>query len=364
MEESRQSGDTRKRKITALAVFAVIGIIGLVAINFYVQYKKNHITTDDAFVEGRVHVVSSRVPGTVKQVFAGDNQFVRKGDLLLEIDAADYEVKLQEAESGVQAERSKLTEATTKIETARNQLSEYAHRVDAQRAHLELQEANLRQAEVDLRRAENLIKKEAISRDRYDRTRTGYDVARAQVRAAQDQLKQAEASLATQRAVIRQAESAQVSQKSLISQREAARNAAELFRSYAKIHAPADGYITKKSVEAGNQIQSGQPLLAVVPLDDIWIIANFKETQLERIRLKQTVQIRVDTYPDRKFRGTVDSIMAGTGAVFSLFPPENATGNFVKVVQRVPVKIVLEKDTDKEHILRVGMSVVPTVLVE
>ena len=138
---------------------------------------------------------------------------------------------------------------------------------------------------------------------------------------------------------------------------------AELNLSYTKICAPSDGYITRKSVEAGNQIQPGQPLMAVVALDDIWIVANYKETQLKNVKPGQRVKIKVDTYPGRIFTGKVDSIMAGTGAVFSLFPPENALGNYVKVVQRVPVKIVLDKEANKENILRIGMSVIPTVYV-
>ena len=132
---------------------------------------------------------------------------------------------------------------------------------------------------------------------------------------------------------------------------------------YTKIYAPSDGHVTKKSVQAGNQIQPGQPLMAVVPLDDIWIIGNYKETQLEKVKPGQKVTIRVDTYPGKLFEGKVESIMSGTGSAFSLFPPENATGNFVKVVQRIPIKIVLDNNSDAEHILRVGMSVEPTIFV-
>lgn len=139
---------------------------------------------------------------------------------------------------------------------------------------------------------------------------------------------------------------------------------AALQKGYTRIVAPADGYVTRKSAEAGNQVQAGQPIMAVVPLGDIWVIANYKETQLAKIKPGQEVEIEVDTFKGKTFKGKVDSIMAGTGAVFSLFPPENATGNFVKVVQRIPVKIVFEKGTDPDHLLRVGMSVVSTVLVK
>jgi membrane fusion protein (multidrug efflux system) len=165
---------------------------------------------------------------------------------------------------------------------------------------------------------------------------------------------------------VKQTEASRATQISTIKEKEAKKDAAQLNYSYTKIYAPVDGYVTKKSVEIGNQIQAGQPVMAVVPLNvgDIYITANYKETQLAKVKPGQKVEFKVDTYPGRKFTGKVDSIMSGTGAIFSLFPPENATGNYVKVVQRIPVKIVLDKDTDKDHILRIGMSVVPTIIVE
>ena len=204
--------------------------------------------------------------------------------------------------------------------------------------------------------------KEVVPEERLEKAKTNFDVAAAQVEASREHLKQVEAALETQKALIQQTESAFKSQNSVVKQREETRKAEDLKKSYTKIYAPSDGYITRKSVENGNQIQSGQPLMAVVPLDDIWVIANYKETQIENVKPGQRAKIRVDTYPDRDFEGTVQSIMAGTGSIFSLFPPENATGNYVKVVQRVPIKIVLKEGTDPNHILRVGMSVEPTII--
>ncbi len=222
----------------------------------------------------------------------------------------------------------------------------------------------MKQAERDMKRAENLHAKDAISKERYEKTKTAYDVAVAQLKAVQEHLRQAGTAVETQKSAIKQIEAEKAILMSSISQREAIFEAAQLNYGYTKIYAPADGYVTKKSVEDGNQIQAGQPLMAVVPLDGVYVIANYKETQLGKIKPGQKVKIKVDTYPDKVFQGKVDSIMAGTGAVFSLFPPENATGQFVKVVQRIPVKIVLDRDTDKEHILRIGMSVAPTVITE
>ena len=364
MEEKKEKPNQRRKKAVTFILFPIIIVIGAVTLYFYLQYKKTHISTDDAFVDGRVHVIASKVPGTVKIIHIKDNQFVRKGDVILEIDPTDYEVRIKETRAGLETERAKLSEIRDRVDTVKKQLSEIIASLEASRANVELQEANLRQAEIDFKRAEILLKREVIPRDQYDRGKTAYEIAVAQVKAAKDRVKQLEASLETQRALIKQTESSLLPQPAQIQQKDAILKGAELNKSYTKIYAPSDGYIAKRSVEIGNQIQPGQSLMAVVPLDDIWITANYKETQLERVKLGQKVKIKVDTYPGKVFYGKVDSVMAGTGAVFSLFPPENATGSYVKIVQRIPVKIVLDQGTDPAHILRVGMSVVPTILVE
>ena len=328
-----QNGNTHKKQ-KAMMIVAVIVIIGLIAAYFYTAYRKTHISTDDAFIEGNIHIIASKINGTVKEIHVTDNQAVKQGELLLEIDPADYDLKLREASSVVHAEKARLEESETRIAAAR--------------ANLELQQANLKLAETEKARAESLFQKEVLPRDRYDRAMTANEVARAQVKAAEEQLRSAESQRMTQTATIRQ--------------KEATAALADLNAHYTKIYAPVDGYVTKKSVQTGNQIQQGQPLMAVVALDDIWIVANYKETEMGAIRPGQEVRIKVDSFPGRTFKGKVDSIMAGTGVTFSLFPSENATGNYVKVVQRIPVKIVLERGADKEGILRIGMSAEPTVL--
>ncbi len=353
-----------RRNIRALIVFAILAVIGAVVAFFYIQYKSTHISTDDAFVEGHVHVIASKVYGTVKVVYVDDNQAVKKGDLLLDIDPVDYDAKMNEASSRVSAEKAKSVENDARAEAARRQVAEAKAAVETARANLDLQGANLVQAEIDIKRAENLFRSDAMSRERYEKTMTGYKVVLAQVKAAGEQLRQAEAALETQQALVRQAEAARIFQRSTVAEKQAVLKTAELNYGYTKLFAPSDGYVTRKSVEPGNQIQTGQALMAVVPLDDVWLVANYKETQLEKVKIGQKVEIGVDSYPGKKFRGKVDSIMAGTGSTFSLFPPENATGNYVKVVQRVPVKILLDKGTDPGHILRIGMSVVPTILVK
>jgi membrane fusion protein (multidrug efflux system) len=376
-----------KRLVVLLVVLAVCVVLAITA---YRSYSGTHISTDDAFVDGRIHTIAAKISGTVKTLCVEDNQLVKKGDLIAEIDPVDYNARVDEAGASLSSEKSRLAETGARAAMVKSQRVELLQQVEGTRINLEVQrknliqaefdikkaqanldaqEARLRQALLDIRRADDLFAKEAISREKHENALTAKDVAEAQVRAAREQLNQAaaardaqgarvlqaeveikrtEAALATQQNAIRQAEIGVVSQTETTKQREAVLRIAELNRSYTRVEAPVDGYVSKRSVEVGNQIQAGQPLLAIVPLEGTWITANYKETQLERVRPGQKAEIRVDTYPGKTFRGKVDSIMAGTGSAFSLFPPENATGNFVKVVQRISVKIVLNKGEDPD----------------
>jgi membrane fusion protein (multidrug efflux system) len=220
-----------------------------------------------------------------------------------------------------------------------------------------------------------LFERQVISREAFEKAQTDSEVAKAQDDVAKEELLLAEAAIPTQKALIARRE-ALISQRQSVAtqrearirqqeaqvrQRESALAEAKLFHRYTTVLSPVDGYVTRKAVEAGQVVSPGQSLLAVAALDDVWVVANFKETDIERIRPGQEVEIRIDTYKGKKFKGTVDSIMAGTGSAFALFPPENASGNYVKVVQRVPVKIALSRGEDPGHVLRIGMSVVPTV---
>jgi membrane fusion protein, multidrug efflux system len=366
MKEEKKKGLNQKRKKIAFILFPIIIVIGGVAIYLYLQYSAMHISTDDAFVDGRMHVIAPKVSGTVKVIHIQDNQLVKRSDLILEIDPVDYEVVVRQAQAALDAQRTTLSEIRDSVDTVKKQMKGISAALEAGQANLELQKANLELAKADLQRSEYLLKKEVIAKQQYDNAKNRYEVASAQVKAGEAQVRQLEASLEAQKALIKQTEAKMPTQKSQIRQGEAALQGAELNRGYTKIYAPADGYITKRTVEIGNQVQPGQPLMAVVPLnqEDIWITANYKETQLKKVKPGQRVAIKVDTYSGHVFYGKVDSVMAGTGAVFSLFPPENATGNFVKVVQRVPVKIILDKGSDPGHLLRIGMSVVPTILIE
>ncbi|MBN2284690.1 MAG: HlyD family secretion protein [Deltaproteobacteria bacterium] len=359
---SNQNNTNNQRKKFAFLLLGGIALIGIMTVFLYRHYQETHISTDDAYVTGRLHVIAAKVPGTVSSVAVDDNRFVEKGDLLLTIDESDYELSVRRAEANLRAEQSKMDELSSRIDVARKQLAEVSSRISSAQSVLRLQEVTLEQAGSDLKRARILYENKTIPEEQLEKTRTAHAVAEAQVAVAREQMKQARASWETQQSAVTEAEAALRSQEALITDKKAFLEQEQLRLDYTHVLAPVSGYITRRSVERGNQIQAGQPLMSVVPLDDVWIEANYKETQIRNIQPGQKVKIRVDAFPGRTFEGIVDSVMAGTGSVFSLFPPENATGSYVKVVQRIPVKINLKEGTDKNHVLRVGMSVIPTIL--
>jgi membrane fusion protein, multidrug efflux system len=313
---------------TGFVTFAIV--LALIAVGaYYLFHHMSYVITDDAYVEGHIYAVASKVPGTVQMITVEDNQSVKKGDALAEIDPADYLVKVKDAETALLSQKARVSEAEAKVSVAK--------------ANQDIQTTALKQAQLDAKRAANLFTSGALTKEKLEKAQTALALAQAQVAAAKEQVAQAVSTKALEEAVV--------------AQREAGVETARLNLSYTKILAPADGYVTKKAVEVGNQVQPGQPLLAIVALEDPWIIANYKETQLKKVQAGQKVFFSVDTYPRTVFEGKVDSIMAGTGAAFSIFPAENALGNFVKVVQRIPVKIMIDKDSLDGRQLRVGMSV-------
>jgi len=318
-----------------LVIFVCAGIFG---VRQWV-HSKTHLETDNAFIESHVHSVSSRVPALVKRVAVVDNQFVHKGDLLVELDASDYQAKLRTA--------------TASLEMAKNETSGDYAQVESARANIGLASARLEQANLDLARGQALFAKEVIPKEQLDRLETAKKVAQMQLKEAQESERRAQALIGM---------SGTGSKDARIAQKKGEQDTAALNLSYTKVVALSDGYVTRKSVEPGNYVQPGQALMALVTLDDAWVTANYKESQLTDVRPGQKVEFTVDSYPGRTFTGYVESIMAGTGAAFSLLPPENATGNYVKVIQRIPVRIAIDKGSDPGHLLRVGMSVVPTIL--
>lgn len=414
---------TRRRMRAAMIVG---GAVAVVAVTWYYLNSRGYESTDNAFIEGNIVQVSPRVPGQVVRVLVTDNQHVNRGDLIAEIDARDYDARLAEARarledtgartSGAESNvnltsvvtRAVLTQVEAALAAARDQVGVLEARLAQEAAGVRAAEAGLQQAEArqtaaeaenrraadDVVRYRTLYQKDEVSRQLLDRAETdarsstaNLEAAKQVVASARAQLSQANsghaaslAALSLANKQVRQAEGRlheaqsapqqlRVRQSDLQSaraqqeQQAAAVKQAELNLSYTKIYAPDSGYITKKSVEPGNFVQAGQALLAIVS-DRLWVVANFKETQLRRMRPGQSAKIKVDAYPQMDLRGRVDSIQSGTGARFSLIPPENATGNYVKVVQRVPVKIVLVEPPPAAFRVGPGMSVEPKVRVQ
>lgn len=364
MQDNGQANGLSKKKRIVMSVVASVFAVLAIALAIYVFYKSSHISTDDAFIEGRRYVVAPRVGGSVAGVYAEDNQMVSTGDLLIDIDTTDYEVAASSVMAELEKARLELEERQAKVDMVRHSLIERKSAVKAASASLVAREASERQALSDFQRAVALNRKGILSREKYEVALTARDVARAMAEEARQGVRQAETAVDTHKALLRQTEAAVATQRAVIALNQASVDAANLSLGYTNVTSPGNGYVTRKGVERGNRIKAGQPLMAIVDIESVWVIANYKETQIRKIQPGQRVVFAVDAWPGEKFTGHVDSIMAGSGSAFSLFPPENATGNYVKVVQRVPVKIIPDAGTFGDHVPRVGMSVVPTVLVE
>ena len=323
------------RGVVPKILLILLLLAGTAAAGIYYVYSKSRVRTDNAYVHATIYPISARIPGTVLEVLVKDNQVVEPDQLLATLDPEDPSLKVRMA-------RAALASARTHHEEARIGLK-------GAEAEDRLAEAKLAQAKLDLTRAETLWQKRSISKEQYDRAVTQKRVLTAQRLVTQ-------ARIAAARARI-------VSSETNLENAEAQLAHAELMLSYTEIRAPGKGYVSQKSVEAGKVVQPGAPLLAIVDLEDLWVEANYKEIQLEEIRPGQQAEVRLDIYPDHVLQGHVESIHAGTGAAFSLFPPENATGNWVKIVQRIPVKVVLDEYTPGPDMppLRVGMSAEVTV---
>ncbi len=326
---------TLRRVLVAIVV--IILLIAIVPGWHYYQYLMSHVSTDDAYVDGTVALVSSRIPGTVVNLYVEDNWRVTGGQQLLTLDPRDYQVRIDEAQA--------------QLERAEQSVDQLFAQLDTSLAGLKLADSQLHQAQIDYDRAQKLNGEGVVSHEYYDQATTGLRVAIADRALAEHQVEQARAALGGD------TEDRSRYERPIVQQARAALNMAKLDLSYTDIRAPLSGIITRKSVHVGNRIQPGEPLMAIVPIDRLYITANYKETQLTDVRVGQPVRIEADIYPGHVYQGHVDSISVGTGAAFALLPPENATGNWVKVVQRVPVKIVLNQPTPPDKPLRIGLSV-------
>jgi membrane fusion protein (multidrug efflux system) len=415
-----------RRLLTVLA--GVLVVAGAVWGAFAWVHAQGHVSTDDAYVESAIATLAAKVAGHVVQLLVDDNRAVKAGELLLRIDPRDYEAKRDQARAAVavatasfeavrseaqlarETVRAQVDEARAALEGARVAEQSAGAAVDQARAAVESKRAALaaitaevagtRSAAVQTAREKDrfrrLVSSGYVSQREYDQTDAAEAAAAAALEAiqrrvtqAEREVQQAEAELAGRGLAVKQARQRIVEVTATLARTESQRHQvavkeaeivraqaqlteaqadlalAELQLQYADVKSPVDGVVSRKSVELGQMVQVGQPLLAIVPLSDVWVLANFKETQLGRVRPGMPAAVQIDTYPGKTFSGRVDSISAGTGARFSLLPPENATGNWVKVVQRIPVKIRLDaKDLDNPHTLRAGMSAVVTIRVK
>jgi membrane fusion protein, multidrug efflux system len=392
--------------------FALIPIVLLVAGCFlYEGYFANREATDDAQIDGHINPVAAKVSGYVAAITVEDNQMVKAGDVLVRIDPKDYQVVLERAKADLAAAQSTAEAARTQIPmttttsssqqnfagagieiavsaraTALKEVETAKAKLESNRARVRETEANYTKAMRDLERMKLLISKDEVSRQQYDAAVAMADAAGAardsaqsgveeyarSIEAGQARVLQTEARIKEARANL---EATQIAPQQLSISRSNAQTAlakvklaeailaqAQLNVEYTEVRAPIDGIVSQRKVELGQYVQPGQPMMALVPLHKIWVTANFKENQLKNMRQGQKAIVKVDAYGGRKFEGHVDSISAATGARFSLLPPENATGNYVKVVQRIPVKIVIDKGADSRQPLRPGLSVIATVL--
>lgn len=387
------------------------GAVVLAAIAGLVLYYRNRETTDDAQVNGHITPMASKVYGRVAKVLVEDNQPVKAGQVLVKIDPRDYQAAVDQARAALALAESEARSAGVDVPRTRENVASGNSSADAQllgaqadlaraqsayeqaqtadlawaQANVDKSRANAELAKADLARYQPLMEKGEISKQQYDAAKANaeasasalradlekqaqaqrnVDVAKAQLDAAKARVEQARAGVTSARANARQVNmKAADAQGKLakVEQARAALDAAQLNLSYTEITAPVDGVATHKQVEPGQIVQAGQGLLVVVPLHDVWVTANFKETQLKNMKPGQKAEVKVDTY-GKTFSGHVDSIAGATGSVLSLLPPENATGNYVKVVQRIPVKIVLDPISSEKAVLRPGMNVDATVI--
>jgi membrane fusion protein, multidrug efflux system len=398
------TSNPRVRIGVGVLILAIAGVV------LWLWITSGRESTDDAQVEAHVTQIAARVGGTVLHVNVTDNQHVEANAVLVELDPRDYQVacdkaqaELADAEATALAAQSNVPITTTttagnvtsaqgSLEQARASTESAQKEIEAARARLTTAQAKLREAEAnstkatrDVERLRGLLAKDEVSQQQFDTATAAADAQRASADSAKSQITEAEAGVRVAESKLAQAQAGEQqaragvrtaqtgpeqvaamrarasSAQARVQQAKAALEQAELNLQYTTIRAPVAGVVSRKIAEVGQIVQPGQPLMALIPLQDVWIIANFKETQLTNMRPGQRVTVTVDAYGGKEFKGHVDSLAAATGARFSLLPPENATGNYVKVVQRVPVKIVLEPGQDPEHLLRPGLSVTPTV---
>ncbi|HKK46980.1 MAG TPA: HlyD family secretion protein [Balneolaceae bacterium] len=309
----------KNRKIIGFGILLLVLVVGGYFGYTEIMYYQTHVETEDAQTDGYISPVLPRVSGYVDKVMVDDNEHVEKGQLLVAIDTTEYALKVNMARSALQNTKASLNVAQANLESAN---------------------VALHKANIDYNRVQDLYKGGAATKSKFDDVQSERESARAQVAVAKRRLDEVQSQIEAKKDDLKYA---------------------KLQLSYTKITAPSTGLISKKDVEVGQLIQPGQPLMAVTDVYKVWVVANYKETELNDIRIGQKVNINVDAYPNKTFRGKVESIAGATGAKYALLPPENATGNFVKVVQRVPVKIVFTEEPNPKYPIRLGLNVTASI---
>jgi membrane fusion protein, multidrug efflux system len=320
-----------QKRYAALFVLAGLLIVGSIWGYFRWQHSIIYVKTENAYVKGDIYTASFKTPGKIARIEVKENALVKKGELIAVLEPEDYDIAIKNTEG-------KASESAAGVSTSRAQISQAESAIKVIQSQLEL-------ALIERKRAENLYQKESISKQKYDQALTSEKVLEAQLDAAKKALITAGAGLEVSEGKAKTAE--------------ASLESAKRTRTYCELYSPETGFVTRKSAEPGQVVQAGQPVCAIVPLsgESVWIEANYKETQLGRVKTGQTAKFWSDIDKSAVFEGEVESLSPGTGVVFSLFPAENATGNWVKVVQRVPVKIRIKPGQNSADKLRLGLSV-------
>jgi membrane fusion protein (multidrug efflux system) len=355
--DNGNGGENKRRKPGKKPLIILAIVVILLAIVAFVWWfaTRNQITTDDAYTDGNAITMAPKVSGYVVNLAVNDNVYVHRGDLLVVIDKRDYQAKVDEAQAQVALAKAQLHAAEVQLDIARVQ---YPAQFRQAKAQTSAAEANLRQAQAQYVR-QHAVDQRATSQQNVDTADAQRQSASASVEQARAQ--QQTASLVPQQ--IRQTEATVEERRQQVQQAEAQLEQAQLNLSYCEVRSPSDGWITRRNVQLGTFLQAGVSLFSIVT-PQVWVTANFKESQLERMRAGDKVTVDVDAFPQLELHGHVDSVQLGTGSRFSAFPAENATGNFVKIVQRVPVKIVIDDGLPRDHPLALGLSVVPKVFLK
>lgn len=360
VEEQKTPFFHRRAVIIGAAVVLVLAILYTATIFFH---SLTHESTDDAFIDAHIVSVAPKIAGKISAVRVRDNQMVKKGELLLEIDPRDIDASVAQRQAALDVARARLENAQMMSEQADAHVHTLLAAYAAAKASTAATAADTAKVKSDLERNRGLIESGAISKQDFAHSQSDTTASEATLQSKEKQLQAAQAYAEEAKKSAGSARAQVGAAKAEVAQAQAELRQVDLQQSYTKITAPEAGRVTDKSIEPGAYVQVGQPLFAIVPTE-VWVTANFKETQLSDMRPGQPAEVDVDAYPARALHGHVDSIQAGSGARFSLLPPENATGNFVKVVQRVPVKILLDEQPGVQQVLGPGMSAVPDVKVK